>query len=258
MQYQPAGGPHQVQPSALALVVDTPASTSRRQRYAELRAGAPVVVPSLLLCDFARLGDEVRALEAAGAKALHLDVMDGVFVPNITYGLPIVEAVRSVTELPIETHLMIADPAQYAEQFFRAGADAITFHIEALPEPRPLLEKLRSIGAIAGLAYNPETPLEAVFGLLDACDLVLTMSVNPGFGGQSFQEVAFEKLRRLRELARPDLILEVDGGVNERTIGAVAEAGAQLFVAGSAVFGKPDYGPAIAQLTRLASAPSRT
>ena len=188
---------------ATTLVVDTHAATPRQPHYATLRSMAPVVVPSLLLCDFAHLADEVQRLEDAGAQAFHLDVMDGHFVPNLTYGFPIVEAVRRVTTLPIETHLMISDPARYLEKFVESGANAVTFHVEAVDDPRPLLARLRSLGAAAGLAYNPTTPLSAIAPFLDACDLVLTMSVQPGFGGQSFHDVALEKLRRSRPAGWP-------------------------------------------------------
>jgi ribulose-phosphate 3-epimerase len=204
------------------------------------------------------LADEVHKLEAAGVRAFHLDVMDGNFVPNISYGLPIVEAVRRVTRLPIEAHLMIADPARYAEQFIKAGADAITFHVEADREPGALLEKLRGWGAIAGLAYNPATPLSAIRDYLDACDLVLTMSVMPGFGCQAFQSVALDKLRELSTLVKPEVLLEVDGGVNADTISACTAAGAHLLVVGSAIFGHPDYTHSVAKLTQLAQPPSRT
>jgi ribulose-phosphate 3-epimerase len=221
-----------------------------------LRAEAPVVVPSLLLCDFAHLGDEVRKLEDAGAPALHLDVMDGHFVPNLSYGLPIVEAVRSVTELPIEAHLMISNPAEFAEQFHSAGADAITFHFEAVEDPGPLLEQLREMGAVAGLAYNVETPIEAIRPYLEACDLVLTMSVNPGFGGQEFETAALEKLRELAAIAGPDVLLEVDGGINDETIAACAEAGAQSHIVGSGIFRHPPYRDAIARLRQLATSRS--
>jgi ribulose-phosphate 3-epimerase len=222
-----------------------------------VRAGAPAVVPSLLLCDFGHLADEVYKLEAAGVRALHLDVMDGHFVPNLSYGLPIVEAVRRLTELPIEAHLMISDPARYAEQFFSAGADAITFHVEAVNDPRALLEKLRSLGAVAGLAFNPATPISAIQDCLDVCDLILTMSVSPGFGGQAFQGVALEKLRQLSAEVGPEVLLGVDGGVNAGTIGQCAEAGAQLFVVGSAIFSQSDYSQSVATLTRLAQTHSR-
>ena len=171
------------------------------------------------------LADEIHKLEAASAHSLHLDVMDGHFVPNITYGLPIVEAVRSVTSLPIEAHLMISEPERYAEQFFAAGADAITFHVEAVATPEPLLKKLRTMGAVAGVALNPETPLSAVTPYLSECDLVLVMSVSPGFGGQSFNPVALEKLSTLRAQVGEHVVLEVDGGVNATTIANVPRPG---------------------------------
>jgi ribulose-phosphate 3-epimerase len=258
MEYQLAGGPQQDFSSASAFVVDTPSQTSRHRLYTSLRAQAPVILPSLLLCDFGHLADEVRKLEDAGAPAFHLDVMDGHFVPNLTYGLPIVAAVRRATELPIETHLMISDPAQYVEQFFEAGADAITFHFEAVPDPRPLLEKLRSLGAVAGLAYNPKTPVSAIRPYLDACDEVLTMSVTPGFGNQHFEGVAITKLGELGALVGPDVLLGVDGGVNQQTIGSCAAAGSQSHIVGSAIFGHPDYSKTIAELLRLARSQPRT
>lgn len=259
MQTQPAGSLQPISTlDASTLVVDTLAANSRRSHFVSLRAAAPLVVPSLLLCDFGHLADEVHRLEAAGVRSLHLDVMDGHFVPNMTYGLTIVEAVRKVTRLPIEAHLMISDPVRYAEQFFAGGADAITFHLEAVDNPRPLLEKLRSIGAVAGLAYNPGTPLADVLPYLDACDLVLTMSVSPGFGGQAFERVALEKLSQLKAIAPPELLLEVDGGVNADTIAECSAAGAQLFVAGSAVFRGSDYGRNVATLAALARKPLGT
>lgn len=258
MENHHAGSPPQDFSSASPLVVDTPSQTSRRRRYESLRAQAPFVVPSLLACDFGHLADEVRRLEDAGAPALHLDVMDGQFVDNITYGLPIVKAVRRVTELPIETHLMISDPARFAERFFEAGTDAITFHYEAVDDPRALLEKLRSLGAVAGLAYNPETPVSAIRDCLDACDSVLTMSVSPGFGSQHFETVALDKLRELSALVGKSVLLEVDGGVNPTTIGACAAAGSQSHIVGSAIFSHSDYSKIIAELVGLAKSQSRT
>jgi ribulose-phosphate 3-epimerase len=246
-----AGGAQQVSSRAFPLVVDTPSSASRR-RYAALRVHAPAVVPSLLLCDFGHLADEVHRLEDAGASALHLDVMDGNFVPNLSYGLPVVEAVRRASELPIEAHLMISNPGEYLERFHAAGADALTFHYEAVENPRPLLEKIRSLGAEAGLAINPETPVSAIADCLDVCDLVLVMSVSPGFGGQKFEPVALEKLRELRSLGGPELILEVDGGVNDSTVAACAAAGAESLIVGSAIFNHTDYGAAISRLSAAA------
>ena len=218
---------------------------------ADLHAAVPLIGPSLLACDFGNLDREVRRLEEAGARILHLDVMDGHFVPNLSFGVPIVEAVRRVTDLALDVHLMISDPGRYIEPFREAGADLITIHIEAVPDPTFLLAQIRGLGAAAGLALNPPTPVQAVEEYLDQCDLVLTMSVMPGFGGQPFQPVALEKLRRLREKGGSDLLLSVDGGVNLDTIGLCAEAGAQLFVTGTALLGYEDYRKRLAELTTL-------
>jgi ribulose-phosphate 3-epimerase len=218
-----------------------------------LRQATPVVLPSLLLCDFAHLADEVRRLEQAGVQGLHLDVMDGHFVPNLTYGPPIVSAIRSCTDLPLDVHLMIANPQEYVGEFRDAGADGITIHIEAVHDPRPVLKQIRGLGAAAGLAFNPTTPLSAVEPYLPQCDLLLVMSVMPGFGGQKFDPVALEKLDAVKSSnAAKDLLLEVDGGVNSDTIGRCAEAGATLFVVGSAIFRQPDYREAVTRLTHQA------
>jgi ribulose-phosphate 3-epimerase len=259
MDIQLAGSPQRISCSdATTLVVETQAATPRRSQFAALRARKPLVVPSLLLCDFAHLADEVHKLEDAGACSFHLDVMDGHFVPNLSYGLPIVEAVRRQTELPIETHLMISNPGRYLEQFIAAGTDAVTFHVEAVDDPRGLLERIRSLGAIAGLACRPDTPVSRIAGYLDACDLVMPMSVQPGFGGQAFDDVALAKLEELRGRVGPDVFLEVDGGVNAETIGRCAAAGADLFVIGSAIFDHSDYSQAVATLTRMARTHART
>src|SRR5688572_17959217 len=158
------------------------------------KQAAPIVLPSLLLCDFGNLESEVRRLEAAGVRALHLDVMDGHFVHNLTYGLPIVAAVRRLTKLPLDVHLMISQPARYIDEFIDAGADAISFHVEAEGDPADILRRLRSRGVLGSIALNPPTPLESIWPLLDDCDMVLVMSVMPGFGRQAFQEVALDKL----------------------------------------------------------------
>ena len=221
---------------------------------AKLHKASPVVLPSLLLCDFGNLEREVRELEAAGVQGYHLDVMDGQFVPNMSYGLPIVEAMRRLTDLPLDVHLMISNPVKYVRQFAEAGADLLTVHVEAVEDPRPVLEEIRTQGIGAGLAINPPTPIEKIEPALSMCDLVLVMSVMPGFGGQAFDAVALEKLRSLRSKLSDDVLLEVDGGVNEETISACGEAGAQLFVAGSAIFCKPDYTSALSKLTGLAGA----
>jgi ribulose-phosphate 3-epimerase len=233
---------------------------TRRHSLAVLREAAPVVLPSLLLCDFGNLEREIRTLEAAGVRALHLDVMDGHFVPNLTYGMPIVEACRRLTSLPIDVHLMISEPQKYIRPFFDAGADNLTIHVEAVADPhsdaggglRSVLQEIRSLGAGAGLALNPATPLSAVEPALDLCDLVLVMSVPAGFGGQTFHPVAIEKLRQLRQITRPDVLLEVDGGISGKTIALCAQAGAQLFVVGSAIFQRSDYAAAVSELTSLA------
>ena len=227
--------------------------TSRRDNFLTLRHDQPHVLPSLLSADFGNLEREVRQLERVGVKALHLDVMDGTFVPNITFGLPILAALRRLTQLPLDVHLMIREPSRYVKRFYEAGADCLTFHIEAEPEPRPLLQQIRDLGAAAGITLNPSTPLESLAGCLDLCDLVLVMSVPAGFGGQEFDERAPERLAQLRQQVDDNTLLEVDGGVNESTIRRCAQAGAHLFVAGSAVFGSDDYGDAIRRLHRLAS-----
>jgi ribulose-phosphate 3-epimerase len=211
----------------------------------------------MLMCDFGNLAAEIAALEAAGAKVLHLDVMDGHFVPNLTYGMPIVAACRRLTEIPLDVHLMISNPEYYAEAFAEAGADNLTFHVEAVSDPGRVIEKIKSIGIGAGIALNPATPLGAVKEFVGLCDLALVMSVAAGFGGQDFDPVALEKLRSLRG-AHPDLLLEVDGGVNEQTIGACREAGADLFVVGSGIFRQADYGSAISDLRRAMQRPHST
>jgi ribulose-phosphate 3-epimerase len=222
---------------------------SRRYRLADLRNVVPVVLPSLLLCDFGDLKSEIRRLEAAGVRAHHLDVMDGHFVPNFTYGMTIVEAVRRLTELPLDVHLMIARPENYVRAFREAGADVITIHAEATERPAEVLAEIRGLGAAAGLAINPLTPVSTIDSCLDTCDLVLVMSVQAGFGGQAFDPVALDKLGELRGKVSPDTLLEIDGGITTETIGPAAQAGAQLFVVGSAIFRTPDYTQSIHQLS---------
>jgi ribulose-phosphate 3-epimerase len=220
----------------------------RDELKARLRAASPAMLPSLLASDFAHLEQEVSAVEAAGASALHLDVMDGHFVPNISIGVPIVQAVRRITDLPLDVHLMISNPADYVEAFRKAGADSLTIHVEAMKDPRPVLDKVRSLGALAGLALNPPTPVSAIEPSLPHCDLVLVMSVMPGFGGQEFDDVAIEKLHELSTRKDCDALLEVDGGVNAKTARACGEAGAELFVVGTAIFAEGDYPAAIARI----------
>jgi len=195
-----------------------------------------IIAPSILACDLRALGDSVRAVEFAGADWHHVDVMDGHFVPNLTFGPDIVKAVRRASTLPVDAHLMITDPARFAEIFIRAGANIITFHIEVAPKPRALLRKIRRLGARPGLVVKPGTPVSAVFPFLDEVDLVLVMSVEPGWTGQKFMPKALRKIRELRAKAGPALDIEVDGGVNEETLVPCAQAGANVIVAGAAVY----------------------
>jgi ribulose-phosphate 3-epimerase len=222
------------------------------QTLQNLHAAAPLVVPSLLACDFGELREEIRRVERAGAHSLHLDIMDGHFVPNLSFGLPVVEAVRRLTDLPLDVHLMISEPGRYVRQFRKAGADLLTVHIEVLADPRPLLEEIRALGAGVGISLNPPTPIEALDGCLDLCDLVLVMSVMPGFGGQTFEPMALEKLHGLRAAVGSRVLLSVDGGLGLDTVGPCAEAGADLFVTGSALFSQSDYRRFINEMTGLA------
>ncbi|MDA7980099.1 MAG: ribulose-phosphate 3-epimerase [Pirellulales bacterium] len=214
----------------------------------KLRQASPTVLPSMLQCDFTNLEREVRRLEDAGVSGLHLDVMDGHFVPNFTYGLTIIDAFRKLTELPLDAHLMIANPGEYAAQFVDAGADIVTIHIEAAENTEEILGEIKSRGAAAGLAVNPSTSLDAISDVQHLADLLLVMSVQPGFGGQSFQEVALEKLVALRDNGKLTALLEVDGGVNDQTIGRCASAGADLAVVGSAIFAHEDYSARLSAL----------
>jgi ribulose-phosphate 3-epimerase len=225
---------------------------SLRPPLDRLRKAAPVILPSLLLCDFGNLEREVQRLQAAGVEALHLDVMDGHFVPNLTYGMPIVEALNRITEMVLDVHLMISDPAEYLPAFVQAGADIVTVHVEAAAEPGELLRRIQDMGAAAGLALNPNTPVSRIEPYVNLCDVVLVMSVQAGFGGQSFNPVALDKLEYLRSVAADHVTLEVDGGVNPTTIRDCARAGADLFVVGSAIFRQPEYGAAVRHLRSLA------
>jgi len=234
-------------------LADVPSSMSKKDHQIPLktlRQAKPVILPSMLLCDFGNLAREVALLEEDGVEALHLDVMDGVFVPNMTYGMPIVEAIRKCTQMPVDVHLMIQSPGKYAKAFVDAGADLITFHVETLKSPQDanLLETVRAMGCAAGLAINPSTPMEQILPFVSRCDLVLIMSVEAGFGGQAFNPVALDRLMHLRSQFGADLLLEVDGGVNVETAGKCVAAGADLLVVGSAIFKQPDYCQALAHL----------
>ena len=209
---------------------------------------AVLIAPSILSADFGRLADEVRAVEAAGADWIHVDVMDGRFVPNITLGPPVVRAIRAATRLPVDVHLMIVEPERYVADFRKAGADRISVHVEASPHLHRTLQHVRALGASAGVVLNPHTPEESIRYVLEDVDLILVMSVNPGFGGQSFIPSALPKLRALRQMidgSGRDIALEVDGGVSGVTSGDVVRAGARVLVAGSAVFGAVKEGEAL-------------
>ncbi len=199
-----------------------------------------LIAPSILSADFGRLAEEVRAAEEAGADWIHVDVMDGRFVPNITIGPLIVSAVRRATKLPVDVHLMIVEPERYVEDFCKAGASFLSVHVEASPHLHRTVQQIKAHGAKAGVVLNPHTSEESIRHVIDDVDLVLVMSVNPGFGGQSFIPAALPKLRAIRAMidrSGRDVMLEVDGGVSPATSGAVVGAGARVLVAGSAVFG---------------------
>jgi len=213
-----------------------------------------MIAPSILSADFSRLGEEIKAVEAAGADVIHVDVMDGHFVPNITIGPLVVKAVRKVTDLPLDVHLMIADADRYVADFAGAGADWLTVHVEACPHLHRTIHQIRDLGKKAGAVLNPATSLTTLDQILPDLDLVMLMSVNPGFGGQSFIQSSLGKIRELRRML--DAVdshagIEVDGGVSPATIADIAGAGANIFVAGSAVFGQDDYQSTINELKRL-------
>ncbi len=209
------------------------------------------IAPSILSADFSMLGKEIEAVDQAGADMIHVDVMDGRFVPNITIGPLVVKAIRPVTRLPLDVHLMIVQPDNYIQEFAEAGADIITVHVEACTHLHRTIQTIKSLGIKAGAVLNPATPLDTIEYVIEEMDMVLLMSVNPGFGGQGFITSALRKIEKLKEMVISsglNTVIEVDGGVNIDTIRDVVSAGADICVAGSAVFNKPDYRQAIREL----------
>lgn len=212
------------------------------------------IAPSILSADFSRLGDEIRAVEDAGADMIHVDVMDGHFVPNITIGPPVVASIKRIARLPLDVHLMIEDPDRYVRDFAEAGSDIITVHAEAAVHLHRTVHLIRELGAQAGVSVNPATPLAEIEEIIGDIDLLLIMTVNPGFGGQTFIEGMLPKIQKARAMLdrlSPDALLEVDGGITLRNIGTVKEAGADIFVAGSAIFLSDDYGQTIGEMKAI-------
>ena len=216
------------------------------------KAGTIEIVPSILDADFARLAEEIAAIESAGVNMVHLDVMDGHFVPNITIGPPVIAKLRKCSGLVFDSHLMISEPAKYAERFVEAGADHITFHIEAADRSDKLIDRLHELGVTAGICLNPETPVEAIEKIAPLCDMVLVMTVRPGFGGQKFMPVAAKKIARIREIVGPDIRIEVDGGIDPQTAPIVVSYGADTLVVGKAIFSKSDRIAAIKAIRQAA------
>ena len=225
---------------------------SRSVVLEQLRTSFPVIAPSMLKCDFGNLQREIELLESAGVEVLHLDVMDGHFVPNLSYGPMVISRIRKLTDCVLDAHLMISNPHRYLEEYRDAGCDAITVHVEAVSDPLPILDRIREMDLVAGVAFNPGTPVDALEPALSECDLILVMSVEPGFGGQQFIPASLEKLRTLSQRVSAGTILSVDGGINPATIGKSAQAGADRVVSGSSIFEASDYRTAMEDLKKIA------
>lgn len=213
-----------------------------------------LIAPSILSADFSRLGDEIQAVESAGADWIHVDVMDGHFVPNITIGPIVVEAARKVTTLPLDVHLMIENPERYISDFVAAGADLIAVQVETCAHLNRTIQMIKEFDIRAGVVLNPSTPLISIEWILDVVDFVMVMSVNPGFGGQTFIPNSLDKIRKLRQMINErerNILIEIDGGVKENNIKSISDAGVDVFVAGSAIFNSPDYKKTIDRFREL-------
>ena len=212
-----------------------------------------IIAPSLLAANFAELGKEIHKLEEGGAQILHLDVMDGAYVPNISFGTPVISSIRKITPLKFDVHLMIEKPERYIERFCQLGADSLTVHVETVQDPERALDTIRDNGVVAGLALNYGTPVEQILPYAEMADLLLVMSVPAGFGGQAFRNESLESVRRLRDRVGARAVIEIDGGIDDKTIASASQAGVDIFVAGTGVFRADDYGKQIEFLKDLAT-----